>query len=338
MGIRSRALGLTLLAGMFVGAPAIAHHSPSKYETGKSVQIVGAVTKYEWANPHVYIYLEQTDETGKKVTWEIEGGPPFMMRRMGWSLETLHVGDILTVSGAPAKNPNDKSMIAGSIKKANTSLFDFASLQKQFMSADTKKFAAKGLDGVWLALPTMQIILESAFPDKAKLTPYGVQTLGAFDENTSPAASCIAQAPPLSMLMPDLKRITIGKEVIEFRAEGEESVRKIHMNVSTHDGAIPSHLGHSIGRWEGQTLLIDTVHFAYHALGNGYGVPSSPKKRLIERLSLNPDGVSLNYSFEMSDPDYLVAPRKGSVRWAFRPDEKLVNDKCDLDNAKRFIR
>lgn len=328
------------LAWMLILASSVAtaHHSPSKYDLGKSAQIVGVVTKYEWKNPHVYIFLEQTEEGGKTVQWEIEGGPPSMMRRMGWSTETLHVGDVLSVTGAPSKKAGDKSLIAVSVKSASNTLFDFALMQRKFEAESAEKFPAKDLAGVWLALPTMQIIVESTLPDPSKLTSRGIQLLSEFDETKSPAANCIGQAPPLSMLMPELKQITIGKDTIQLRTEGEDSVRIVHMNVSTHDGAAPSRLGHSIGQWEGTTLVIDSKQFAHHQLGNGYGVPNTSKKHVIERIVLNPDGVSLTYSFELHDPEILLIPRKGTVRWAFRPDRKFAPEKCDLDNARRFIK
>jgi hypothetical protein len=59
---------------------------------------------------------------------------------------------------------------------------------------------------------------------------------------------------------------------------------------------------------------------------------------MIERLTFNEDGTSLTYHFEVTDPEYLTVPRTGDVQWDFRPDQKFAPDKCDLDNARRFIK
>ncbi len=62
-----------------------AHHSGAMYDIGKRITIEGTVTRYDWANPHVYIYVEQTAPDGRAIEWEIETFPPATMRRHGWS-------------------------------------------------------------------------------------------------------------------------------------------------------------------------------------------------------------------------------------------------------------
>src|SRR5262245_57051219 len=74
-------------------APAMAHHSMAAFDTTQTVSLEGVVTRFEWANPHVYIWLSAADADGKTVEWEVEGQPPSMLRRLGWSRETLTVGD-----------------------------------------------------------------------------------------------------------------------------------------------------------------------------------------------------------------------------------------------------
>jgi hypothetical protein len=128
--------------------------------------------------------------------------------------------------------------------------------------------------------------------------------LKSFDEKVvSPAINCIPNTAPLNMMIPDMKYITVTENSIVVQAEFDGAQRTIHLN--THDGAIPSHQGHSIGKWEGKTLVVESDHFAYHGLGNGLGVPSGSQKRLIERFTPNADGTSITYSFELHDPQYL---------------------------------
>jgi hypothetical protein len=138
------------------------------------------------------------------------------------------------------------------------------------------------------------------------------------------------------MITPDLKRITRGDGVILIDGEFDGAQRTIHMNVSTHDGASASIQGHSIGKWQDNSLVIDTTKFAYYAIGNGYGLPSGAKKHLVERLTPGTDGASLTYHFEMTDPEYLAAPVQGDVQWVFRPNLQYAPLKCDPENARRF--
>lgn len=97
-----------VLTAMTVAAHA--HHSGAFYDLGKQLTIEGTVASYDWANPHVYIYVAQTAEDGRVIEWEIETFPPATMRRHGWSPDTLRVGDRIVVSGNPARNVENTSL------------------------------------------------------------------------------------------------------------------------------------------------------------------------------------------------------------------------------------
>ena len=120
---------LPLLLTLIVTAPATAHHSAAQFILAQSVTVDGVVARYEWANPHVYIYVTETNAAGETVEWEIEGQPPAMMRRIGWSRETLAVGDAVRLTGAPSRNPRSKSLLLTSMHKAETALYDGPSLR-----------------------------------------------------------------------------------------------------------------------------------------------------------------------------------------------------------------
>jgi hypothetical protein len=110
------------------------------------------------------------------------------------------------------------------------------------------------------------------------------------------------------MYRPDSKRITFEDSAIRIVSDGwGGGERIIHLDVENHDDAEPSALGHSIGRWEGDTLIIDTTLFADHATGNASGVPSGASKHLVERLTLSEDRSSLTYEFQSDDPEFLGA-------------------------------
>jgi hypothetical protein len=336
-----RGWGIALLGlGVVLVNPRIAdaHHSPAAFDTRKTITVTGVVTKYEWANPHVYVTLRQS--VGDQIVeLEVECPPPSMMARMGWNKETLRVGDALTITGSPGRESSSKGLLAGSIKRADSTLLDASHLSKLFaVSGDAPKFATKTLAGTWLTQPQIQLITQYGFPQVSQLTADGAQMLKSFDEATmSPAVNCIPTAAPLNMIMPDMKHVTLSKDAIVVRAEFDGAHRTIYLGSSAHD-AIPSHQGHSVGKWEGNTLVVESTHFAYHGLGNGLGVPSGTQKRLIERFTPSADGTSMTYRFEMHDPQYLKAPKTGEVKWMFRPDLNFAPVPCDLDNARRFTR
>lgn len=329
-----------LLAALLCLTEAGAHHSSSGYAQDQTVTIDGAVTRYEWSNPHVYIYVEQRTDSGEKIEWQIEGSPPSIMRRLGWSKDTLHTGDAITVSGHPNLKEGNKGLLPVTIARGNVSLFDRKSELPQLQSAEVVAGSRpKGLEGTWVTLLAPEVVGRLEEPEKLQLTPEGTAAFKRFDEKTMhPGVNCVPFTAPIIMLTPDLKRIVRGDGVILIAGEFDGAQRTIHMNVATHEGALLSTQGHSIGRWEGPALVIDTTQFAYHSLGNAYGLPSGPRKHLLERLTPSADGKSLTYHFELSDPEYLAAPVSGEVRWTYRPDQKFAPLPCDPENARRFLK
>jgi hypothetical protein len=325
-------------AALFVASVSKAHHSSAMYDDKQTVTIEGAITKFEWSNPHVYVYLKQFTAAGQTVEWEVEASPPSILRRLGWSQDTLHAGDAITVTGHPARDSGRKSLIPTLIKKGDTTLFDRKGELSRLASADAAPPGSAGsleLDGVWVTLLAIKID-EQLNPEKLALTAHGKAAYKRFDEKKMhPGANCVPMSAPFFMITPDLKRITKGDGVILIDGEFDGAQRTVHMDVSTHEGAPVSIQGHSVGRWEGKTLLIDTTRFTDSAIGNAYGLPSGAGKHLVERLT--PDGKgALTYHFELSDPEFLAAPVAGDVQWVFRPNVPYAALKCDLENARRF--
>jgi hypothetical protein len=100
-------LFIILLAGSFLFAGNLsAHHSfVAEFDSNKPIQLNGIVTKVEWTNPHVWIYLNvKNDETGETVNWGAELGPPHGLQRRGWRRNTLSIGTPINVDGFLARN------------------------------------------------------------------------------------------------------------------------------------------------------------------------------------------------------------------------------------------
>jgi len=103
MTYRSLALSVALSLGALT--PVAAHHSFSaEYDRDKPITLTGAVTKLEWTNPHARIYIEVKDDSGKLVNWDFELGPPNGLMRQGWNRNSLHAGQIVTISGFLSKD------------------------------------------------------------------------------------------------------------------------------------------------------------------------------------------------------------------------------------------
>ena len=102
---------LFLLAGIALVAadpPVAAHHSfAAEFDAAKPFKVTGAVTKVEWANPHVWFYIDVKDETGRIVNWGMEMGSPNGLLRAGWTRNSMKLGEMVTVEGFRARDGSD---------------------------------------------------------------------------------------------------------------------------------------------------------------------------------------------------------------------------------------
>ena len=109
------AASLVLLAAV----PAVAHHSiDAEFDRDKPVELKGTVTKVEWMNPHIWIYLDVKDASGKVAKWQVEGGAPNALRRNGISRSALKEGDTVTINGIMARK-GENTANARSVTFAN---------------------------------------------------------------------------------------------------------------------------------------------------------------------------------------------------------------------------
>jgi hypothetical protein len=87
------------LAVLFAQAGAAHHSFDAEFDRTKPVKLTGAVTKVEWGNPHIWVFIDVKDAAGKVENWGVEGGAPNALFRNGWRKDSLKVGDEVTVEG-----------------------------------------------------------------------------------------------------------------------------------------------------------------------------------------------------------------------------------------------
>jgi len=107
-----------LLLAVVIAAPAFAHHSTAMYDMNHPVTVTGVVKRFEWTNPHAFVFLEVKDEKGATIEWEVEMMSLNHLRGYGWKANTVKAGDMISATGGAAKS-GAPSMISSYMKLAD---------------------------------------------------------------------------------------------------------------------------------------------------------------------------------------------------------------------------
>jgi len=320
-----------LLAIAIASAPAFAHHSVSMFDTTQEILIEGTVARFDWVNPHMYLVVETTGPDGKPALIEGEGlgitqalvdgldrdalkpGTHVVMRanpnRGGWGKQ-VRIQDVTTQDGEihPFYAANRRTRV----------LTPAESLEGHWAPARAALGAAFGAMGRWPVTPEARAV-------QAKLEADG---------------KCMTEPTPVLSILDELRTIELGdKEVVlKFDNTGDHVDRIVHMNEQHPANVQPSLHGHSIGRWEGQTLVIDTIGFEPNLSGIALNIPSSAGKHTVERLALTEDKLRLRYEVTVEDPTYLSGPATLTQQWDHRPDLEFSQNTgaCDEEVANRY--
>ena len=114
-------VSLVLISALLVSAvPVLAHHAfATEFDANKPVSMKGIVTKIDWANPHVWFYINVKTQSGTTENWGFEMGGPNSLRNSGWTKETMKIGDEVIVEGSLAKN-GSRNVNAKNVTMAST--------------------------------------------------------------------------------------------------------------------------------------------------------------------------------------------------------------------------
>jgi Family of unknown function (DUF6152) len=317
-----------------------AHHSTSAFDMqAPLLTLEGVITRVEWTNPHVYVYMQTDGDAAER--WELEGDTPGASKRLGWNRDSFEVGDRIVATAEPPRDPEAHVGHLMSIEKEGGVAWHYLELMGAYLSPPAHPARADSLAGLW----QIQLDLNAAFAKEPmilvmqgrfKLTDEGLEGFKAWSEEAMAELDCTPLPPPTAT-MGDLLAIEIADDTITLSDPEFAITRTIHMNVASHEGASESVLGHSIGSWESGDLVIDTSHFAPHPDGNMGRVPSSSERHLVERLSLAEDHQSLIYSYEYTDPVYLGEPAIFEQRFNFAPDVDVDTVPCSIESARKFL-
>ena len=121
---------VVVLGFVITGLPAEAHHNSAPfYDDTKSVEVVGVVIRFNFRNPHSFIFIEGENEDGETVEWEVELGAAVSMSRRGWTPETIKAGDAIRAVGAPSRAPGTFGICCAELSRPDGSPIQLVRLE-----------------------------------------------------------------------------------------------------------------------------------------------------------------------------------------------------------------
>ena len=106
----SKTLCIAMAALLITSMRISAHHAfAAEYDENRRVTVSGTVTRFDWTNPHAWLYVGEKDGSGNATVWSFEMGSPGGLTRRGWVRTALKTGDHVTVEGYGAKDGSNRA-------------------------------------------------------------------------------------------------------------------------------------------------------------------------------------------------------------------------------------
>lgn len=317
------------IATLGIAAAAHAHHSQAAFDSTRELTIEGTVHRLDWKNPHIYLIVATRNNDGSTRLQQVEGLAVTQSLEGGLDRDALKPGTHVLVRVNPNRNAEGRTVRGlDVVTTADGKVHPFY----RNAGASPPVKPAKSLAGNWA--PSL------AETGKVFGVVRGVWKLAPAARAATLVGACDIEPIPFLAVINELRVIEVAANRVLFRFDnsGDKAVREVRLDQKQHPADIkPSLFGHSIGHWEGPTLVIDTVGYKPHVSGLFSGIPAGARKHTVERLTLTSDHLHLRYELTMEDPDFLAAPATLDMLWDHRPDLAFAKVPCDKEVSDRYL-
>ena len=315
--------------------PVSAHHSHASLNKDDVRLYKGRVTKYSWTMPHVFLQIDAPDEDGNIVQYTVELQHPPAMARLGWSKDTWKPGDRITWEG-----PHDKDVnrhYTGMAWAEDGAGKKFYTDRKMAAAVENNAVPSTDFTGLWKRSDVGGFNPHYKPPKGWPLSARGEDIVNNFDEDQNPMVTCGNPGPPKMMIVPYPMVLTRPDEnTVVIERELMQDKRYIYLNGTGEKGS-PSKLGFSTGRFDGDTLIVETSNFIDDPWGSHTGIDSSAEKHLVEKFTMSDDGLFLHAEITITDPVYLAKPVTFTHRWEKLADRPVIQAPCTMEAARLYL-
>jgi hypothetical protein len=360
--MRRAIIGLLLMAAI----PLAAHHPiAGKFDPGKAVTLRGSVAGVDWANPHVHVFMDVKDSSGV-TNWAIELESPIDLQRSGWSRDTLKIGDMITVQGISARDGSKQAWGNSVVTGTGNRVFTLASAPvrrdntpsqpaPRWPDGQPRLGPAPGARGYW-GSPSSNSLVQTGtsvqtdadgllrnIADAFKVAPFQRWAIDLYELRQR---TFLKDDPLYLYCMPPggprQFQQSYGVQFVEERDRqrifvliggGNHNFRYIYTDGRSQqsqrgsDFDNPLFYGRSVGKWQGDTLVVDTIGFNEKFWFSNGGLPHTEQLHLVERFTRT-DFNTLKYEVTIDDPGAYT--RSWTAGWNLQwvPGEELPPYYC----------
>jgi hypothetical protein len=367
-----RPIGLAI--AMLAATVAISAQRPASatYDNERQLKIEGVVTRIEWVNPRAFLFVDVRDASGTVTNWAVDVGNPLDLERNQWKRSAVRIGEVVTIDGVRARDSSRQALARSVVHKpSGKRLFTMpasrtASSRKQpaprWPDGQVRLGAPAGQKGYWGTASAKALVESTAssvrmnddgllanLADADRVAPFQpwAKALYLLRQRArlkdDPLARCIPPGGPRQFLTSNgfqfVEQRDLGR-VLVLLGGGNRNWRVIYTDGRPQGQAaevVQTFYGTSVGRWEKDTLVVDSIGYNERFWFSNGGLPHTEALHLVERFS-RPDFDTLRYDVTVDDPRTYTRPWTGgwTVQWV--PGAEIEEYFCEENAESTFVR
>lgn len=342
-------------------AHVLAHHPiQAKFDEASEMALSGIVTHVDWKNPHVHVFVNVTD--GKAVTnWAVELESPLLLTGSGWTEASVKPGDKIDVKGIRARD-GSRQVWSENFSVAGKTVFTLKDMRpaKPAQAAAAPRGAdgkviLGSAEGFW-GYPSSYALVEDGvnvpmdrygqlteLSDAAKVAPMQPWALALYQhrqqrdlQNDPMFINCKPPGGPRqyqSDLGIKFVEDKVNQRIFVLVGSGNRNYRIIYMDGRDQVGSVtgdddnPLYYGRAVGKWEGDTLVVNTKGFNEDFWMSNGGLPHTSSLVLNERFTRS-DMNTLQYQVSIDDPGAYTRAWTASWTMQWVPDQEVPIHFC----------
>lgn len=341
-----------LLAGgicLFLPAALTAHHgsnsNPALYLAENLVEFEGVISGVLWRNPHPRLLVTVTENNGEEIEWELEfGGQANSYTDQGIDRFYFEEGDRVRAAGVVSRRdpqsigllhlllPSGAEMVEGNreARWSDERIGRGGLFEPTAEAVAAAEAAADGIFRVW-GRRTSGRPSQDQYSDL--LTERGRELAAAYYGPTdNPEWECRTGI-PTHMFDPTPMEVRNAGDQIHIETL-EYNVQRIIYLTDDRPEPSPSNVGFSVGRWEGDTLIVETSHIDWPYF-DPYGTPQSDQMTYVETFRVADDDSRLDYTLVATDPLMFTEPVTLERSWLWQPGVEMFEFDCVAEWEQR---